>query len=202
MILLSITRRQILHCDTRTAYIRLQCSVTGSVPRASIVPPHRKESIMAQIARTKDPKAAEAARTTAARAIDTAGDMAEQGRDKTLRVVEKTAATAEAMADGSRDAAQRLAALSTQAASKTLQTEVQPARFWLELANEQTARNLAFMSKLATTRDWREALAIQQAFARDSFARMNEGMSRSMILGGKSMARLLTASRGETDRVA
>jgi hypothetical protein len=158
---------------------------------------------MAQIARTKDPKAAEAARTTAARAIDTAGDMAEQGRDKTLRVIQKTAATAEAMADGSQNATQRFAALSAPATSRMLQTESHPARFWMELAGEQMVQNLAFMNRLAATRDWREALALQHAFTRDSVARLNEGMSRSMGLSGKAMARLLTAGRGETDsRVA
>jgi hypothetical protein len=151
-------------------------------------------NIMAQIARTTGSKTAETGKVMVARAADTARDMADQSRDTTLRVVQETASTAEAVAGRQADAAQHLAAVPTQAA-KMLQAEGNPARFWLELIGEQMTQNIAVMSRLATTRDWREAVAIQQALARDSLARMNQGMSRSMGLGGRVMARLLAAGR-------
>ncbi|HEX6013080.1 MAG TPA: phasin family protein, partial [Geminicoccaceae bacterium] len=44
---------------------------------------------------------------------------------------------------------------------------------WLELVREQVAQNVETFRKLATTRDWREALELQSTLVRDSVGRMS-----------------------------
>src|SRR6478735_3291278 len=52
-----------------------------------------------------------------------------------------------------------------------------PVSFWLQLAGEQMVQNIEVMGKLATSRHWPEALAIQQGFAQASYVRMARGMT-------------------------
>jgi hypothetical protein len=169
---------------------------------------------MAQIAKNDADKATDAAKDTAGnvtriakegadKAADTTREVAEKTRDVAGRVAARTASVADDATQRSTQMLRRSTELGTRAMSGLFQADGEFARAWLDLAGEQVTHNIETMRKLAATRDWREALALQHAFTRDSVARLNEGMSRSMGLSGKAMARLLTAGRGETDsRVA
>jgi len=135
---------------------------------------------MAQIATTKS--VAEVAQATAGRSAGTAPAIVWPGTKPMLRLVEPTAALAKR----------------------------EPVSFWLELAGEQMIQSVEVMGKLATSRHWPEALAIQQGFAQASYARMTRWMSchlgwpaSVMLKASQSMpnrkAPLLTVARISTD---
>ena len=103
---------------------------------------------------------AEATQAIADRSAGTAREMVLKGNKPTLRLVEPTP-----------------------------MAEDNPASFWLTLAGEQMTQNIEVLRKLATSRDWREALAIQNGFARDSYARLARGMSCHLGLSAHPMTR-------------
>jgi hypothetical protein len=53
-----------------------------------------------------------------------------------------------------------------------LKAEGDLAGFWLELVREQVAHGAETFGKLATTRDWREAVELQGTLVRGGFERM------------------------------
>jgi hypothetical protein len=62
--------------------------------------------------------------------------------------------------------------------------------------------NLETFRSLAVTRDWREALEIQNAFARDSLARMAEGASRYLEIASDTTAHLFATGEDEARKAA
>ena len=86
----------------------------------------------------------------------------------------------------------------------------EPVSFWLQLAGEQMIQSVEVIGKLATSRHWPEALAIQQGFAQASYARMAKvdelplGWRASVMLKTSQgmpnrKAPLLTVARISTD---
>jgi hypothetical protein len=69
--------------------------------------------------------------------------------------------------------------------------------FWFSLAQDQMAANLATLSKLAVTRDWRDRLEIQSSFLRGNLARMSEGMARSAELAAHFVSSCAPIARTE-----
>ena len=121
---------------------------------------------MAQIATTKS--VAEVAQATTGRSAGTAPAIVWPGTTPMLRLVEPTAALAKR----------------------------EPVSFWLELAGEQMIQSVEVIGKLATSRHWPEALAIQQGFAQASYARMAKGISCL----GWSASVMLKMSQGMPNR--
>jgi hypothetical protein len=150
---------------------------------------------MAQIATIKQhpPTAA-----VADRAVDAAPDLAPKGQGTTLRLVQKTASTTPKELAGGRAAAslRRFADLPARTASDMIQAGGALARFWLEQANQQVARNAQTLRKLAAARGWRERLEIQSAFVSGSLAWLNEGMARYAEVTGAMVARSREARAG------
>ena len=136
---------------------------------------------MAQIATTRTDKAAAEATKAAAhpRAADVARDLTDKAQGTTLRLIEKTAATAEdRVGIGSPATAKPSVVLPTQAAAfEMLKAGGAVASFWLQQVNDQLAHHARTLRKLAAARDWRERLEIQRSFLHDSLARLNQGVS-------------------------
>ena len=140
---------------------------------------------MAQIATTRTDKAAAEATKAAAhpRAANVARDLTDKAQGTTLRLIEKTAATAEdRVGIGSpataKPSANPSVVLPTQAAAfEMLKAGGAVASFWLQQVNDQLAHHARTLRKLAAARDWRERLEIQRSFLHDSLARLNQGVS-------------------------
>ena len=133
------------------------------------------------------------------------GERAAPGRGGQRCVAE---AGAEAAARGAResldlvaDAAQRTAAATSEGigqqqgtASAVVEAEGELTGLWLELTREQVARNVELLGRLAATRDWREALEVQQGFLRESLDRANRLHGRYLELVWGALA---SAGRGD-----
>lgn len=163
-------------------------------------------------------QAAEAAEPGAREAAAAAARLAEVAAESGLRLVEAGSgaaqAGAEAAAQGARegldlvaDAAQRTAKATSDeirqhqgTASAAVEAEGELTGLWLELTREQVARNVALLGRLAATRDWREALEVQQAFLRESLDRANRLHGRYLELVWGALA---SAGRGDqSDKAA
>ena len=123
--------------------------------------------------------------------LDVPADMSTKPQTTTLRLVEKTAATAKDMVGTSlSDGAQQgLLLPATQAALEMVKVGGAVVGFWFQRATEQLAHNSQALKKLAAARNWQEALEIQNSFLCDGFSRLNDGMSRYADEAGRIVAR-------------
>ena len=95
----------------------------------------------------------------------------------TLRLIEKTAATAKDKVgtcgpDGDK---QGLLLPTTQAGLEMIKVGGAVVGFWFLRGTEQLALNSQVLKKLAVARDWQEALEIQNSFLCDGLSRLNDG---------------------------
>jgi hypothetical protein len=185
--------RPMLRCNSPTAIC------TGTCP-SSIIQGHP----MAQIATTRNDKAAAEATKAAAhpRAADVARDLTDKAQGTTLRLIEKTAATAEdrigiGTPATAKPSAKPSVVQPTQAAAfEMLKAGGAVAGFWLQQGNNQLAHHAQTLRKLAAARDWRERLEIQSSFLHDSLARLNQGVSHYVDVTAAMAARLREARAG------
>jgi hypothetical protein len=82
-----------------------------------------------------------------------------------------------------------------EATAEVLEAERALAGLWLELASEQVRQNVEIIGQLAAARAWPEALAVQNAFVRDSLDRMNR-------LNGRYLATVQVVLRAATAATA
>jgi gas vesicle protein len=168
---------------------------------------------MAQIARNNTDKAADTAKDTtdnvtriakegADRAADTTREVAEKTREVTGRVAERTAAAAEDVSQRSAQALRRSTEIGSRAMSRLFQADGDFARAWMDLASEQVTHNIETMRKLAASRDWREALEIQNDYVRETLSRMNGGFARHLDLVSGMMSRVLDTVEQESRKAA
>jgi hypothetical protein len=159
---------------------------------------------MAQIATTRNDKAAAEATKAAAhpRAADVARDLTDKAQGTTLRLIEKTAATAEdrigigTPATAKPSAKPNVVQPTQTAAFEMLKAGGAVAGFWLQQGNNQLAHHARTLRKLAAARDWRERLEIQSSFLHDSLARLNQGVSHYVDVTAAMAARLREARAG------
>ena len=150
---------------------------------------------MAQATNRDDTKQA----TDAAKSgVDRTADLAKEAVSKTTAKV--TAATDAALDKGREVADQTGAPMvrlvldqAAPAMRDLVKAEGDLATFWVGLAREQVQFNIETMQRLATTRDWREAMEIQADYLRQSMARMSDGLTRQMELAGNMTSRFLAA---------
>jgi hypothetical protein len=109
------------------------------------------------------------------RMLDTAKELAEHAPTPMVRLVLDR--TAPAMHD-------------------MVKAESDLATFWLEMTRDQAQHTIETMQRLASVRDWREALDLQSDYLRESMARMAEGISRQLNLTRTLTYSMLDAGRG------
>jgi hypothetical protein len=149
---------------------------------------------MAQIAnrgpgRNEDQEAANTAREAVNRTEDLGREVTGRTADTIKEVTGRFASTARQALDGS-----------TRAAGETFQAESELARLWLEVTSQQLHHNAETLQRLAATRDWREAIEIQNAFMQDSLSRMADGLTRHLDLTGDIATRLIRTGREQLDK--
>jgi hypothetical protein len=120
--------------------------------------------------------ATEAVQAGAGRTLDAARELAEQVEAPMVRLVLDRAAPA--MHD-------------------MVKAESDLATFWLEMTRDQAQHTIDIMQRLATVRDWREALDLQAGYLRESMARMSAGISRQLSLTGSLAGSMFDAGRGK-----
>ena len=156
---------------------------------------------MAQIATTEaDRTAAVTAwgETIPASATDVPADLPTKPRNRTLHLIEQTAATAKNMVGTAvPDGAKRgLLLPTTQAALEMVKVGGAVVGFWFQRGTEQLVHTSQTLKQLAAARDWQEALEIQNSFLRDGLSQLNDGMSRYASEAGRIVARSRQARTG------
>lgn len=147
-------------------------------------------------------------RGEADKAADMAQEMAAQATDA---MIQGTAASVEEVQSGTElilDAAKDLTEQSptpmvrlvldrtAPAMHGMVKAESELANFWLEMTRDQAQHTIDTMQRLASVRDWREALDLQASYLRESMARMSEGISRQLTLTRSLAGSMLDAGRG------
>jgi hypothetical protein len=162
--------------------------------------PARAANVAADTANGTSDTGARGSGRTIARSADAVPRRAEHAAGTTTRLTQRTAPAA--AAPTGRSAAGELAALPSWALAELFKTEGAFARVWVELVSAQMACNAETLRRLAASRDWREAVAIHQAFARDNLARVAEAVDRCLALQHELVNRVLAAAGEERSQHA
>lgn len=140
-------------------------------------------AIMSQTKSAEHNKTIEQARSNGNKAVDTAHDATETGKQALRDVSERTERHAEKSMDVALQAVEDTGK-QMQAASKSGN---ELAGFWLQTMQEQTVHNIEAMQKIAKARDLQDKLAVQSEFFSVSLQRLQDVFSRYMEMTGNTM---------------